>query len=106
MRNVIQDIEKILENFKFKPSDVKIYSLLLEKGEMRVSEIAKELNLSVRFVRDRVKELCSKGIISRKIVKSGWVGYVYKAENPLNVLKKLKLKITEEFENIEKLLVK
>ena len=43
MRNIILDIEKILENMKFKPSDSKIYSLLLEKGEMRVSEIAKEL---------------------------------------------------------------
>jgi predicted DNA-binding transcriptional regulator len=51
MRNIILDIEKILENLKFKPSDAKIYSLLLEKGEMRVSEIAEELDLSARFVR-------------------------------------------------------
>ena len=65
MRNIILDIEKILENMKFKPSDAKIYSLLLEKGEMRVSEIAKELDLSARFVRDRLKDLCRKGIVKR-----------------------------------------
>ena len=35
MGNIILDIGKILENMKFEPSDAKIYSLLLEKGEMR-----------------------------------------------------------------------
>jgi len=104
MRNIILNIEKILENMKFKPSDSKIYSLLLEKGEMRVSEIAKELGLSARFVRDRLKDLCRKGIIKREIVKKGWIGYVYKAENPINVLRKLKSKIIKEIENLEKML--
>ena len=102
MRNVILDIERIIEDLRFKPSDAKIYSLLLEKGEMRVSEIAKELGLSARFVRDRLKDLCRKGIVKRKIVKRGWIGYVYKAENPINVLRKLKSKIIEEIENLEK----
>ena len=105
MRNIILDIEKVLENLKFKPSDARIYSLLLEKGEMRVSEIAKELDLSARFVRDRLKDLCSKGIVTREVIKKGWIGYVYKAENPVNVLKKLKSKIIGEIESIEKLLI-
>ena len=87
MRNIILNIEKILENMKFKPSDSKIYSLLLEKGEMRVSEIAKELGLLARFVRDRLKDLSQKGIVKREIVKKEWIGYVYKAESPINVLK-------------------
>lgn len=104
MRNVIVDIERILRDLNFKPSDVMIYSLLMEKGEMRVSEIANELDLSVRFVRDRLKDLCSKGIIKRKVVKKGWVGYVYRAENPADVLKRLKAKIIKEFENLEKLI--
>jgi len=102
MRNVILDIERIIEDLKFKPSDAKIYSLLLEKGEMRVSEIAKELDLSARFVRDRLKDLCRKGIVKREIVKKGWIGYIYKAENPINVLKELKSKIIKEIENLEK----
>ena len=65
MRNKILDIGKILEDLKFKPSNAKIYSLLLEKGVVRVSEIAKELCLSARFVRDRLKDLCRKGIVKR-----------------------------------------
>jgi len=104
MRNIIFDIEKILENMKFKPSDAKIYSLLLEKGEMRVSEIAKELDLSARFVRDRLKDLSQKGIVKREMVKRGWIGYVYRAENPIIVLRKLKYKIIKEIENLEKMI--
>ena len=104
MRNIIFDIEKILEKLRFKPSDAKIYSLLLEKGEMRVSEIAKELDLSARFVRDRLKDLCRKGIVKREMVKKGWIGYVYRAENPITVLRKLKSKIIKEIENLEKMI--
>ena len=104
MRNIILDIGKILEDMKFKPSDAKIYSLLLEKGEMRVSEIAKELSLSARFVRDRLKDLSQKGIVKREMVKKGWIGYVYRAENPIDVLRKLKSKIIKEIENLEKML--
>jgi len=104
MRNVILDIENVLENMKFKPSDAKIYSLLLEKGEMRVSEIAKELDLSARFVRDRLKDLSQKGIVKREMVKKGWIGYVYRAENPIKVLRKLKSRMIEEIENLEKML--
>ena len=102
MRNVILDLEKILKDLSFKPSDAKIYSLLLEKGEMRVSEIAKELNLSARFVRDRLKDLCNNGIVKKEVVRRGWLGYVYKAENPIEVLKRIKAKILKEFEKLEK----
>ena len=104
MRNVILDIERIVKDLKFKPSDAKIYSLLLEKGEMRVSEIAKELDLSARFVRDRLKDLSQKGIVKREMVKKGWIGYVYRAENPIKVLRKLKSRMIEEIENLEKML--
>jgi predicted DNA-binding transcriptional regulator len=104
MRNVIHEFERILRILRFKPSDAKIYSLLLEKGEMRVSEIARELNLSARFVRERLKDLCKRGIVSRKFVEQGWMGYTYRAENPTNVLKKLKSSIMKEIEALEDLL--
>ena len=39
----------------------------------------------------------------REMVK-GWIGHVYKAENPINVLRKLKSKIIKETENLEKLI--
>ncbi len=104
MRNIILDVEKMLDEIRFKPSDVRIYSILLEKGEMRVSEIANELNLSARFVRDRLKELSNKGIVTREMIKKGWIGYVYKAENPRKVFRRLKSRIIEELENLEKLM--
>ncbi|HID42969.1 MAG TPA: transcriptional regulator [Archaeoglobaceae archaeon] len=102
MKNIIFEIGKVIESVKFKPSDAEIYSILLEKGGMTVSEIAKELDLSVRFVRDRLKRLYNQGIVTRELIKKGWIGYLYKAENPVKVFKKLKSKIIEEFENLEK----
>ena len=45
MKNPLSEIIEIVEKVKFKPSDIRIYALLLEKGEMRVSEIAEELRL-------------------------------------------------------------
>ncbi|RLI75741.1 transcriptional regulator, partial [Archaeoglobales archaeon] len=38
------------------------------------------------------------------VVKKGWIGYVYMAENPITVLRKLKSKIIKEIENLEKML--
>ena len=60
MKNPLSEMVEIVEKLRFKPSDIRIYALLLEKGEMRVSEIARELGLSVRFVRDRLKVLVKK----------------------------------------------
>lgn len=102
MRNIIADIEKVIKRAKFKPSDVRIYSILLDRGEMTVSEIAKELDLSTRFVRDRLKKLYNEGIVTRELIKKGWMGYAYKAENPVEVFRKLKNKIVEDLENLEK----
>ena len=77
MKNPLSEMVEIVEKLRFKPSDIRIYVLLLEKGEMRVSEIARELGLSVRFVRDRLKVLIKKGIVKRELVDRGWVGYIY-----------------------------
>jgi predicted DNA-binding transcriptional regulator len=43
--------------------------------------------------------------VKREMIKKGWIGYVYKAESPVNVLRKLKSKIIKEIENLEKLLI-
>jgi predicted DNA-binding transcriptional regulator len=101
MRNIIADIEEVLRTAKFKPSDTRIYSILLDKGEMTVSEISRELNLSTRFVRERLKRLYKDGIVTRKIVEKGWIGYTYMAENPVKVFRNLKTRIIEELENLE-----
>lgn len=104
MKNPLLEIAEIIEKLKFKPSDIRIYSLLLEKGEMRVSEIAKELELSTRFVRDRLKVLVKKEVVKKKLVERGWVGYVYSAEKPSKVIAKLKAGIVGDLERIERAL--
>lgn len=101
---MLKDVVKILESLKLKPSDLRIYNLLLEKPELSVREIAKELNLSTRFVRERLKELHKRGIIKRKLVERGWIGYVYGAEEPKVVVAKIKSHLLAEFGKLEKVL--
>ncbi|WP_086976100.1 transcriptional regulator [Archaeoglobus fulgidus] len=103
MSNPLGELVKALEKLSFKPSDVRIYSLLLERGGMRVSEIARELDLSARFVRDRLKVLLKRGFVRREIVEKGWVGYIYSAEKPEKVLKEFKSSILGEIERIGKM---
>lgn len=100
---MLLEIAEVLEKLKIRPSDVKIYNLLRGR-ELGVREIAKELNLSTRFVRDRLKELTKRGILKRRFVEEGWVGYKYTAEDPREVLRKFRLQLHEEFLRLEKAL--
>ncbi len=104
MKNPLSEFVSLLNKLSFKPSDVKIYALLLEKGEMRVSEISEELGLSVRFVRERLRDLYRRGIVRRRLIERGWVGYLYSAEKPVRVLEILKSMMLRELEKLENLL--
>ncbi|MCS7121253.1 MAG: transcriptional regulator [Archaeoglobaceae archaeon] len=97
---MLEKIAEVIEKFRLKPSDLKIYYLLVGK-HMSASEIAKELKLSSRFVRERLKDLYSKGILKRTIIVKGWIGYVYTAEDPQIVLKKIKNQILSELSKLE-----
>lgn len=97
---MLDKIAEVIEKFRLKPSDLKIYSLLLGR-QMSVSEISKELKLSSRFVRERLKYLCRRGILKRSLVERGWIGYVYTAEDPKVVLKSIKNQILSEFSKLE-----
>lgn len=101
---MLKEVVKILDSLKLKPSDLRIYNLLWEKPELSVKEIAKELNLSTRFVRERLRDLYRKGIIKRKLVERGWVGYVYRAEEPKVVVARIKSHLLTEFSKLEKFL--
>ncbi|MFN3384653.1 MAG: winged helix-turn-helix transcriptional regulator [Archaeoglobaceae archaeon] len=101
---MLLEIAELLERIRIKPSDVRIYNLLRNR-ELGVREIAKELNLSTRFVRDRLKELTRRGILKRRLVEEGWIGYKYTAEEPREVLNKLKAQLHEELLRLEKTLV-
>jgi len=87
----------------FHSSEVEIYELLLRKGEMTVSEIAKELELSTRIVRERLKKMLKEGIVGRRLIKRGWIGYVYFAENPQKVLEIIKRKLTNIIETLDEI---
>jgi len=90
---MLDRINELLKPLIFNPSEIEIYRILLEKGEMTVSEIAKELKLSTRIVRMRLQRLLKEGLIKRKIVERGWIGYVYIAEKPERVLDIIKNKL-------------
>ncbi len=100
---MLREVVEILESLKLKPSDLRIYSLL-EKNELSVREIAKELNLSTRFVRERLRELHRKGIVRRRLIENGWIGYVYRAEDPKVIVSKIKNYLLSEFGRLEKVL--
>ncbi len=92
---VLDKINPLLKQLQFNRSEVEIYKLLLRKGEMTVKEIAEELQLSTRIVRERLKRLVKEGIVGRKLIERGWIGYVYYAENPNKVAQAIKRKLLE-----------
>ncbi len=91
--DAVEKILKAIKNLQIKPSEMSIYRILHEKGEMTVREIAEELQLSTRIVRIRLKKLVKEGFVKRRIIKRGWIGYVYFAETPEEVVKKIKDKM-------------
>lgn len=92
---VLDKINPLLKQLQFNRSEVEIYKLLLRKGEMTVKEIAEELQLSTRIVRERLKRLVKEGIVGKKLIERGWIGYVYYAENPNKVAQAIKRKLLE-----------
>lgn len=100
---MLNELAKVFEKLKLKPSDIRIYSLLLNR-ELGVREIASELSLSTRFVRERLKELTSRGIVKRRLVEDKWLGYKYVAEEPREVIRKIRAQILDELLKLEKML--
>ncbi len=92
---VLDRVNSLLKQLQFNKSEIDIYKLLLKKGEMTVREIAEELQLSTRIVRERLKRLVKDGIVGRKLIEKGWIGYVYYAEDPDKVAQAIKRKLIE-----------
>ncbi len=92
---VLDSINSLLKQLQFNKSEVEIYKLLLKKGELTVREIAEELQLSTRIVRERLKRLVKDGIVGRKLIERGWIGYVYYAEDPDKVAQTIKKRLIE-----------
>ena len=104
--DVLESISRALKSLQFHQSEMKIYRILHERGEMTVKEIAEELQLSTRIVRMRLKRLLKEGFVRRRIVEKGWIGYAYTAEKPEEVIKKMKDKLHKVISNLEKLMEK
>ncbi len=100
---VLDRVNSLLRQLQFNRSEVEIYKLLLRRGEMTVREIAEELQLSTRIVRERLKRLVKEGIVGRRLIEKGWIGYVYYAEDPDKVARAIKKKLIEIAGMIEKI---
>ncbi len=103
MNDVYERLEALLRSLGVKKTELRIYRLLLEKKRpMRITEIQKELGISERSVREHVLSLYRKGILRRNLVEQGWLGYVYTALSPTEVLEHLKQNILRRIDEIEK----
>ncbi|RLI89908.1 MAG: transcriptional regulator [Archaeoglobales archaeon] len=100
---MLDNVNKLLRSMIFHASEVEIYKLLLQRGEMTASEIARELKLSTRIVRTRLKRLLNEGIVRRKLVQRGWIGYVYFAEKPEKVAEIIKRRLARTIHAIDEI---
>lgn len=102
-----EKLEGLLRNLGLKKTELKVYRLLLEKKRpMRITEIQKELGMSERSVREYVLNLYRKGILRRKLIEKGWLGYAYTAVSPVELLERIKENILQKIDELEKEITK
>ncbi|WP_010477970.1 helix-turn-helix domain-containing protein [Thermococcus zilligii] len=102
-----EKLEGLLRNLGLKKTELKVYRLLLEKERpMRITEIQKELGMSERSVREYVLNLYRKGILRRKLIEKGWLGYAYTAVSPVELLERIKENILQKIDELEKEITK
>ena len=103
MREVYDKLEGLLKTLGFKKNELRIYLLLLEKkAPMRIAEIKEELGISERSVREHVLNLYRRGALKRELIQRGWLGYVYSAVSPPELLAKLRENVIKKINEIEK----
>ncbi|ASJ10401.1 transcriptional regulator [Thermococcus sp. P6] len=91
MGEIYERFEALLRSLGVKRTGLRIYRLLLERNEpMRIAEIRQELGISERSVREHVMNLYRRGLLKRKLIQRGWLGYVYTAASPGEVLERIK----------------
>ena len=103
MSDVYERLEALLRSLGVKKTELRIYRLLLEKKRpMRVTEIVRELGISERSVREHVLSLYKKGMLRRKLIQQGWLGYTYTAVSPGELLENIKRHFLERINEIER----
>jgi|Deesub1362B_J571_1020462.scaffolds.fasta_scaffold00190_40 predicted DNA-binding transcriptional regulator len=102
VRVMHEKFENLLRSLGVKRTEIKIYRLLLEREvPMRITEIQKELGISERSVREHVLNLYRRGFLKRQLIQKGWLGYVYTAISPTELLERLKENIVKRISEIE-----
>lgn len=103
MGDIYEKLEGLLKNLGFKKNELRIYRLLLEKNSaMRITEIKEELGISERSVREHVLNLYRRGILKRDLIQKGWLGYVYSAVSPAELLTKIRENMIKKINELEK----
>ena len=82
-------------------SEMCIRDSLLDE-QLTARQIAKKLGLSERIVREKLRHLLELGLVERKLVNRGWIGYIYWAKAPREALEVLLSKMDEIIRSIEK----
>jgi predicted DNA-binding transcriptional regulator len=101
--DVYEKLEGLLRTLGLKRTELRVYRLLLEKKRpMRITEIQKELGISERSVREHVLNLYRKGILKRKLIEQGWLGYVYTAVSPAELLERIKKGLIQKIDELER----
>lgn len=101
--DIYEKLEGLLRTLGLKKTELKVYRLLLEKKKpMRITEIQRELGISERSVREHVLNLYRKGILKRKLIEQGWLGYAYTAVSPAELLKRIKKSLIQKIDEIER----
>jgi len=97
--------------FDINKRDIELYKFLVNKNEMRVEEIAKELNKDRSTIQRSLKKLMSCMLVERKkkIIGKGGYYYTYRAISPGEAKNFVKVcledwykKMTSAIENFEK----
>lgn len=102
VRVMHEKFENLLRSLGVKRTEIRIYRLLLEREvPMRITEIQKELGISERSVREHVLNLYRRGFLKRRMIQKGWLGYVYTAISPAELLERLKENIVKRINEIE-----
>jgi predicted DNA-binding transcriptional regulator len=101
--DVYEKLEGLLRTLGLKRTELKVYRLLLEKKKpMRITEIQRELGISERSVREHVLNLYRKGILQRKLIEQGWLGYTYTAVSPAELLERIKESLVQKIDELER----
>lgn len=98
----MEDIIEKLQKFNFTKIEAQIYLCLLKNGDLNGSQIGKFLNIPRTSIYASLENLYQKGYVSMLLGDPT----IYKAKDPTEFVKKIKVDYTESIEMLENSLTK